>query len=53
MSISYDDVIDSSAIHTHSPISILLSEREMCPWAISINVLVIKFPTHIILVDMC
>jgi hypothetical protein len=25
-------------------------EREMCPWAISINVLVIRCPTHIILV---
>jgi hypothetical protein len=23
-------------------------EREMCPWAISINVLVIRCPTHII-----
>jgi hypothetical protein len=28
-------------------------EREMCPWAISINVLVIRCPTHIVLVDMC
>jgi hypothetical protein len=28
-------------------------EREMCPWAISINVLVIRCPTHIILVDIC
>jgi hypothetical protein len=25
---------------------------EMCPWAISINVLVIRSPTHIVLVDM-
>jgi hypothetical protein len=32
---------------------ILLIEREMCPWAISINVLVIRCPTHIVLVDMC
>jgi hypothetical protein len=24
-------------------------EREMCPWAISINVLVIRCPTHIVL----
>jgi hypothetical protein len=23
-------------------------EREMCPWAISINVLVIRCPTHIV-----
>jgi hypothetical protein len=30
-----------------------LVEREMCPWAISINVLVIRCPTHIVLVDMC
>jgi hypothetical protein len=28
-------------------------EREMCPWVISINVLVIRCPTHIVLVDMC
>jgi hypothetical protein len=28
-------------------------EREMCPWAISINVLVIRCPTHIILVNIC
>jgi hypothetical protein len=28
-------------------------EREMCPWAISINVLVIRCPTRIVLVDMC
>jgi hypothetical protein len=27
-------------------------EREMCPWAISINVLVIRCPTHIVLVDI-
>jgi hypothetical protein len=27
-------------------------EREMFPWAISINVLVIRCPTHIVLVDM-
>jgi hypothetical protein len=31
----------------------LNSEREMCPWAISINVLVIRCPTHIVLVHMC
>jgi hypothetical protein len=28
-------------------------ERKMCPWAISINVLVIRWLTHIILVNMC
>jgi hypothetical protein len=28
-------------------------EREMCPWSISINVLVIRCPTHIVLVHMC
>jgi hypothetical protein len=28
-------------------------EREMCPWAISIHVLVIRCPTHIVSVDMC
>jgi hypothetical protein len=28
-------------------------EREMCFWAISINVLVIRCPTYIILVHMC
>jgi hypothetical protein len=28
-------------------------EREMCPRAISINVLVIRCPTHIVLVNMC
>ncbi len=28
-------------------------EREMCHWAISINVLVIRCPTHIVLVNMC
>jgi hypothetical protein len=27
-------------------------EREMCPWAISINDLVIRCPTHIVLVDI-
>jgi hypothetical protein len=26
------------------------AEREMCSWAISINVLVFRYPTHIILV---
>jgi hypothetical protein len=25
---------------------ILVSEREMCPWAISISILVIRCPTH-------
>jgi hypothetical protein len=29
-----------------------LTEREMCPWAISIIVLMIRCPTHIVLVDM-
>jgi hypothetical protein len=29
------------------------AEREMCPWAISISVLVIRCPTHIDLVLMC
>jgi hypothetical protein len=28
-------------------------EREMCPWAISINVLVIRCLTHTVLVNMC
>jgi hypothetical protein len=28
-------------------------EREMCPWAISISVLVIRCPTHIDRVLMC
>jgi hypothetical protein len=28
---------------------VLLIEREMCPWAISINVLVIRCSTHIVL----
>jgi hypothetical protein len=28
-------------------------EREMCPWAISINVLVIRCPTHIVFRVMC
>jgi hypothetical protein len=30
-----------------------IREREMCSWAISINVLVIRCPTHNILVHMC
>jgi hypothetical protein len=30
----------------------LLLEREMFPWAIFINVLVIRCPTHIVLVDI-
>jgi hypothetical protein len=30
-------------------INISTSEREMCSWAISINVLVIRCPTHIVL----
>jgi hypothetical protein len=29
------------------------SEREMCPWAISINVLVIRCSTHIDFKGMC
>jgi hypothetical protein len=36
----------------NNSISCLRIEREMCPWAISINVLVIRCPTHIVLVDM-
>jgi hypothetical protein len=35
------------------PLIGLITEREMCPWAISINVLVIRCPTHIVFVDMC
>jgi hypothetical protein len=35
----------SSDTHMH----IYVVEREMCPWAISINVLVIRCPTHIVL----
>jgi hypothetical protein len=31
----------------------LLVEREICPWAISINVLVIRCPTHIVFKVMC
>jgi hypothetical protein len=30
----------------------LIGEREMCIWAISINVLVIRCPTHVIVINM-
>jgi hypothetical protein len=33
--------------------SMLHIEREMCSWTISINALVMRCPTHIVLVDMC
>jgi DNA-directed RNA polymerase beta' subunit len=36
--------LSKSQIHSKH---IVTSEREMCPWAISISILVIRCPTHI------
>jgi hypothetical protein len=39
--------------HANRASAFTLSEREMCHWAMSINILVISCPTHIIFVHMC
>jgi hypothetical protein len=46
-------IVEVELFFSDHGVFIRVSERKMCPWAISINVLVIRCPTHIILVNMC
>jgi hypothetical protein len=49
--------IDNRPLEPHVPrtggLPSATIEGEMCLWAISINVLVSRCPTHIVLVDLC